>query len=35
MLIPFSSLQCNIKPNNALESIKLLKLDTNIKFYSF
>lgn len=33
MLIPISSPQYDIEPNNALESIKLLKLDVNIKYY--
>lgn len=33
MVILISSPQCDLEPNNALESIKLLKLDTNIKYY--
>ena len=33
MLISISSLQYNIEPNNALESIKHLKLDASINYY--
>lgn len=33
MLIPISSLHYDVEPNNNLESLKLLKFDTNIDYY--
>ena len=33
MLISISSLQCNIEPNNALDSIKHLTVDASVNYY--